>query len=103
MYPRKGEIWAIHKKCDSTEDDLDIVEVVESYRSKKENIKVMALTPKGFTSVYTRKHGSDAGCLEIPKAEMRRFSHQIPAFKQEAFQNTHIFQVTNSAKMETKG
>ncbi|KAF8107679.1 hypothetical protein N665_0118s0045 [Sinapis alba] len=82
VYPRKGDIWALRKNCDSTKEEHDIVEVVEGYCEGK-SIKVMALTAKGFSSIYIRKHRSDAGCLEIPKAEVSRFSHQIPAFKQE--------------------
>lgn len=83
VYPRKGDIWALRRNCDNTEEH-DIVEVVEGYCEGK-NIKVMALTStKGFSSVYIRKHGSSHVCsLEIPKAEMSRFSHQIPAVKQE--------------------
>ncbi|KAL0900875.1 hypothetical protein Bca101_084836 [Brassica carinata] len=82
VYPRKGDIWALRKNCDSANEEHDVVEVVEGYCEGK-SIKAMALTSKGFSSVYMRKHGSDAGCLEIPKAEMSRFSHQIPAVKQE--------------------
>ncbi|CAH8306092.1 unnamed protein product [Eruca vesicaria subsp. sativa] len=82
VYPRKGEIWAIRKNGDSTEEDHDIVEVVEGY-SEGKSIKAMALTAKGFSSIYTRKHGSGVGSVEIQKAELSRFSHQIPAVKQE--------------------
>ncbi|KAH0927881.1 hypothetical protein HID58_020137, partial [Brassica napus] len=82
VYPRKGDIWALRKSCDSTEEEHDIVEVVEGYCEGK-SIKAMALTAKGFSSIYTRKHGSHVSSLVIPKAEMSRFSHQVPAVKQE--------------------
>ncbi|CDY27809.1 BnaA05g32180D [Brassica napus] len=82
VYPRKGDIWALRKNCDSTEEEHDIVEVVEGYCEGK-SIKAMALTAKGFSSIYTRKHGSHVSSLVIPKAEMSRFSHQVPAVKQE--------------------
>ncbi|KAJ0237050.1 DNAJ heat shock N-terminal domain-containing protein [Hirschfeldia incana] len=82
VYPRKGDVWALRKNCDSTKEEHDVVEVVEGYCEGK-NIKVMALTTKGFSSVYTRRHGSNVCSLEIPKEEMSRFSHQIPAVKQE--------------------
>ncbi|XP_013585526.1 PREDICTED: uncharacterized protein LOC106294506 [Brassica oleracea var. oleracea] len=82
VYPRKGDIWALRKSCDSTEAEHDIVEVVEGYCEGK-SIKAMALTAKGFSSIYTRKHGSHVSSLVVPKAEMSRFSHQIPAVKQE--------------------
>nr|VDD47338.1 unnamed protein product [Brassica oleracea] len=82
VYPRKGDIWALRKSCDSTKAEHDIVEVVEGYCEGK-SIKAMALTAKGFSSIYTRKHGSHVSSLVVPKAEMSRFSHQIPAVKQE--------------------
>ncbi|KAL0708641.1 hypothetical protein Bca4012_075067 [Brassica carinata] len=82
VYPRKGDIWALRKSCDSTKAEHDIVEVVEGYCEGK-SIKAMPLTAKGFSSIYTRKHGSHVSSLVVPKAEMSRFSHQIPAVKQE--------------------
>ncbi|XP_010421247.1 PREDICTED: uncharacterized protein LOC104706702 [Camelina sativa] len=81
VYPRKGEIWALYKNSDSTEEH-DIVEVVED-NCDGEIVKVVALTAKGSSSLYTtqRKEGAGADCIDIPKAEMSRFSHQIPAVK----------------------
>ncbi|XP_010463986.1 PREDICTED: uncharacterized protein LOC104744610 [Camelina sativa] len=81
VYPRKGEIWALYKNCDSSEEH-DIVEVVED-NCDGEIVKVVALTAKGSSSLYTtqRKEGAGADFIDIPKAEMSRFSHQIPAVK----------------------
>ncbi|CAL9219635.1 unnamed protein product [Arabidopsis halleri] len=82
VYPRKGDIWALYKNCDSTEEP-DIVEVVED-NCDGEIVKVVALTAVGSSSVYKfqRKQGSNVGLIDIPKAEMSRFSHQIPAIRQ---------------------
>ncbi|VYS56341.1 unnamed protein product [Arabidopsis thaliana] len=77
VYPRKGEIWALYKNCDSTEEP-DIVEVVED-NCDGEIVKVVALTAMG--SSFQRKQGSDVGLIDISKAEMSRFSHQIPAIR----------------------
>lgn len=83
VYPRKGEIWALYKKCDSTEEH-DIVEVVED-NCDGEIIKVVTLTANGSSSLYIiqRKEGSNSDIIDIPKAEMSRFSHQIPAVRHE--------------------
>ncbi|EOA29744.1 hypothetical protein CARUB_v10012833mg [Capsella rubella] len=81
VYPRKGEIWALYKNCDSTEEH-DIVEVVED-NCDGEIVKVVALIAEGTSSLYKiqRKEGLNADVVVIPKAEMSRFSHQIPAVR----------------------
>ncbi|KAL1211666.1 hypothetical protein V5N11_023665 [Cardamine amara subsp. amara] len=84
VYPKKGEIWALYKSGDSTKEEHDIVEVKEDY-SNGEVLKAVALTAKGSSSLFMiqRKQGSNEGVIDIPKAEMSRFSHQIPAVKHE--------------------
>ncbi|ESQ49579.1 hypothetical protein EUTSA_v10019946mg [Eutrema salsugineum] len=84
VFPRKGEIWALYKNCDSTKEEHDIVEVVRDYCDGKEIAKAVALAAKGSSSPYMiqSNQGSNAGSIDIPKAEMsNRFSHQIPAKK----------------------
>ncbi|CAH2055072.1 unnamed protein product [Thlaspi arvense] len=83
VYPRKGEIWALYKNCDSTneEHDIDIVEVVEDYCDGREIAKAVALTAKESSSQHVR---SVSGFMAIPKSEMsNRFSHQIPAIRHQ--------------------
>ncbi|WZY79263.1 hypothetical protein YC2023_025647 [Brassica napus] len=88
VYPRKGEIWALYKNWNITncadrseEKDLEIVEVVET---KEQSIHAMLLTAKVFSKVlYGRCLESKDGLVEIPKKEVNRFSHQIPAVRRE--------------------
>ncbi|XP_056843717.1 uncharacterized protein LOC130496013 [Raphanus sativus] len=88
VYPRKGEIWALYKNWNITEcadgteeEDLEIVEVVET---KEQSIQAMLLTAKVFSKVlYGRCLESKAGFVDIPKKEVNRFSHQIPAVRRE--------------------
>ncbi|KAJ0232332.1 hypothetical protein HA466_0291920 [Hirschfeldia incana] len=88
VYPRKGEIWALYKNWNITEcadgteeEDLEIVEVVET---KEQSIQAMLLTAKVFSKVlYGRCLESKAGFVDIPKKEVDRFSHQIPAVRRE--------------------
>ncbi|KAF3537619.1 hypothetical protein F2Q69_00024860 [Brassica cretica] len=88
VYPRKGEIWALYKNWNITncadgseEEDLEIVEVVET---KEQSIQAMLLTAKVFSKVlYGRCLESKDGFVEIPKKEVNRFSHQIPAVRRE--------------------
>ncbi|CAA7041211.1 unnamed protein product [Microthlaspi erraticum] len=83
IYPRKGEVWALYKKCDITKDDYDIVEVVDGYCEDKEIAKAVALTAKDSDLLLYGKQESNAGFVYIPKAEMSRFSHQIPAVRHQ--------------------
>ncbi|CAN8269881.1 unnamed protein product [Cochlearia groenlandica] len=90
VHPRKGEIWALYKNRDSTKEEHEIVEVVEDY-SDGEIAKTVALTAKGSASLYImqRKLG-DPGFIDIPKAEVSRFSHQIPAMRHEKKKTTRL-------------
>lgn len=87
VYPGKGEIWALYKNCntiDYTEtEELEIVEVVET---DEQRIQAMTLTAKGFNNkpLYRRSEESNASFIDIPKTEVCRFSHQIPAFRHES-------------------
>ncbi|KAF8097958.1 hypothetical protein N665_0278s0019 [Sinapis alba] len=88
IYPKKGEIWAMYKNWNITdcgdgteEEDLEIVEVVET---DEQSIQAMLLTAKVFDKLlYGRCLESKAGVVDIPKKEVNRFSHQIPAVRRE--------------------
>ncbi|CAG7860053.1 unnamed protein product [Brassica rapa] len=87
VYPGKGEIWALYKNWNTTdcaeteEEELEIVEVVET---NEQSIRVVLLTAKVCNKLlYGRCLESVAGFVDILKKEVKRFSHQVPAFRRE--------------------
>ncbi|GMY27630.1 curved dna-binding protein [Fagus crenata] len=86
IFPRKGEVWALYKnwtpkiKCSDLENcEYDLVEVEE----EDLQIKVLFLERvDGFNSVFKAqiKEGSEV-TIGIPRIELLRFSHQLPAFR----------------------
>ncbi|KAM7476959.1 hypothetical protein LguiB_024202 [Lonicera macranthoides] len=88
IHPRKGEIWAMYRNWNAISShshlencEFDIVEVVED---TEQLTKVSSLERvAGFKSVFRapRRQRSNMGFLVIPRAELGRFSHQIPAFQ----------------------
>ncbi|KAJ4719560.1 DnaJ domain containing protein [Melia azedarach] len=89
IYPRKGEVWAVYKNCNSEladaeqlKGECDIVEILEEH---EQSIKVVVLSRiNGSNSLYKarRIQRSKIGLMEIPRADLNRFSYQIPAFQQ---------------------
>ncbi|CAH8271535.1 unnamed protein product [Arabidopsis lyrata] len=97
IMPKTGDIWAIYRNWSNDIDvvDLqsqtyDIVEVLDD----KQDYKVLLLAPDGgfkladragFGSVYlaATEHWIDGADVRftIPKAELLRFSHQVPTSK----------------------
>ncbi|KAI3669320.1 hypothetical protein L6452_40552 [Arctium lappa] len=78
IYPREQQIWALYKRQEGGE--FDIVEVLETDVS---SIKVLSLSRvPGYKSVFKapRIQRSTGRILVIPRLELNRFSHQIPAF-----------------------
>lgn len=88
IYPRAQQIWAMYRKQDAepTSADLkvgefDIVEVLETEES---GIQVMSLTRvPGHKLVFKAPsiQRSTIRVAVIPRVEVNRFSHQIPAFR----------------------
>ncbi|CAK9182733.1 unnamed protein product [Ilex paraguariensis] len=88
IHPREGEIWALYTNwnaelsCSDLENcEYDIVEVLDG---NKHCPKVSSLVRvNGFKSVFKapRSLQSSTGIMEIPRGELARFSHQIPAFQ----------------------
>ncbi|KAJ0080618.1 hypothetical protein Patl1_23438 [Pistacia atlantica] len=88
IYPRKGEVWAVYKNwnaeptcSDQDKCECDIVEVLEDH---EQSTKVVLLTcVNGPQSLYRapRSQRTKTGLMEIPRADVARFSHQIPAFQ----------------------
>lgn len=88
IYPQKGEIWALYKNQnpDSSRPklvtgDYDIVQVMEDHNQIIEVVLLFRVS--GFKSMFKapRIQRSRAGVLDIPRAEIARFSHLIPAFR----------------------
>ncbi|KAM7485140.1 hypothetical protein LguiA_001149 [Lonicera macranthoides] len=87
IFPRKGEVWALYKnwnagmKCADLENcEYDMVEVLE------ENDLAIAVSllegVDGYKSVFKSKmEGESTVTMEIPRTELLRFSHQLPAFQ----------------------
>ncbi|KAL2960089.1 hypothetical protein AAZX31_17G021600 [Glycine max] len=87
IFPRKGEVWALYRKwtnkmkCFEMENcEYDIVEVVEE-TDLSINVLVLEFV-SGYTSVFRGKSNEGSSVnLRIPREELLKFSHQIPAFK----------------------
>ncbi|KAK1390513.1 DnaJ subfamily B member like [Heracleum sosnowskyi] len=87
ILPSKGEIWALYKnwnagmKCSDLENcDYDMVEVVDGCST---DVTVLHMeVVDGFKSVFRAQvKGKSTVISKIPKSELLRFSHQIPAFR----------------------
>ncbi|XP_052194030.1 uncharacterized protein LOC127802327 [Diospyros lotus] len=88
IYPRKGEIWALFKDWKGDMSSLDLKHckcmIVEVLEDNQDGTKVSPLIRlNGFKSVFKapRRGRSSSGYMEIPRAELARFSHQIPRFE----------------------
>ncbi|KAK7264577.1 hypothetical protein RJT34_32186 [Clitoria ternatea] len=87
IFPRKGEVWALYRKwsnklkgSDLVNWEYDIVEVVEE-TDLFINVLVLEFV-SGFSSVFRGKSNEGSSVnLRIPRKELLRFSHKIPAFK----------------------
>ncbi|KAL8209670.1 hypothetical protein R6Q57_006402 [Mikania cordata] len=87
IYPKRGDIWAVYlnwsenwckKTSKKVRQQYEMVEIVDDY---SENLGV-SVTPlvklQGYKTVYQRNPNKNAIRL-IPRKEMVRFSHQVPA------------------------
>ncbi|KAB2037562.1 hypothetical protein ES319_D03G084300v1 [Gossypium barbadense] len=86
IYPRKGEVWAIHKSWNTTDSEsgkgeCDIVEVLEDNEKSKKVMVLLCLNKPKSLYRAPRSQRSTASVVEIPETEFARFSHQIPAFQ----------------------
>ncbi|XP_027333766.1 uncharacterized protein LOC113848451 [Abrus precatorius] len=87
IFPKKGEVWALYRKwsnkikCSDLKNwEYDIVEVLEE-ADLYINVLVLEFV-SGFSSVFRGKSNEGSYVnLRIPRKELLRFSHQIPAFK----------------------
>ncbi|XP_076924506.1 uncharacterized protein LOC143586974 [Bidens hawaiensis] len=77
IYPREKQIWALCKKHDAGE--CEIVEVVET-----DEVSIKATFLKRVSGSKSVFRGPGIQCLKgkivVPRVELNRFCHQIPAF-----------------------
>ncbi|RZC47536.1 hypothetical protein C5167_040479 [Papaver somniferum] len=86
IYPRDGEVWAIYREFNSglsssglQKCQYDVAKVV---KMKDTSIKVLVLEKvSGYLTVFKDRKNAGSECiLEIPRRDLLRFSHQMPAF-----------------------
>ncbi|KAI4301860.1 hypothetical protein L6164_035098 [Bauhinia variegata] len=97
IYPRKGEVWVLHKdqNCASTcsnfgKGECHIVEVLADSDKGVEAVVLVQLSDSKPFFKAPRIQRSKIGVIEIPRAEIARFSHQIPAFQHSGIDNVHL-------------
>ncbi|KAE8679694.1 F-box protein SNE-like [Hibiscus syriacus] len=88
IFPKRGDVWAVYRNWSpdwnrSTTTDVrhqyEMVEVLEDY-NEEVGVWVTPLVKLiGFKTVYQRNTDKDA-VRWIPRKEMFRFSHQVPAW-----------------------
>lgn len=90
IVPRKSDVWALYREWDSSWDDntpaetrhkYEIVEVLTDF-SEELGVSVVPLVKVPcFRNLFRKQHLASQPCDEwvVPKAELLRFSHQIPA------------------------
>ncbi|KAK9137021.1 hypothetical protein Sjap_007615 [Stephania japonica] len=87
IYPGKGEVWALYKNFDSewTCSDLksceyEMVEVLE-VNDTGVKVLVLALVDSYETIFRPKKQGRSVVTEVIPRIDLLRFSHRVPAFR----------------------
>lgn len=98
IYPVKGDVWALYRNWspdwnELTPDEVihkyDMVEVLEDYNEERGVTVVPLVKVAGFRAVFQRN--LDAGkIMMIPRAEMFRFSHQVPSYLLTGKENQNV-------------
>jgi len=88
IYPKKGDVWALYRNWsldwnEFTKDEIiqkyDMVEVLEDY-IEEQGVNVAPLVKlAGFKTVF-RQNVDPRKIRNISKAQMFRFSHQVPSY-----------------------
>ncbi|XP_047307494.1 uncharacterized protein LOC124911092 [Impatiens glandulifera] len=87
IFPRKGDIWATYRNWSPQWNDMtsteviktfDVVELLEDYNDNIGVIVIPLVKVAGFKTVF-RRHLDPDKEIVIPKEEMARLSHQVPA------------------------
>ena len=88
IYPKKGDVWALYRNWsidwnEFTEDEVihkyDMVEVLEDYNDEQ-GVNVAPLVKVGGFKTVFRRSVDPRKKRNIPKGEMFRLSHQVPAY-----------------------
>lgn len=88
IYPMKGCVWALYRNWspewnELTPDEVihkyDMVEVLEDYNEEQGVTVVPLVKVAGFRAVFRRNLDPNK-IRKIPRAELFRFSHQVPSF-----------------------
>ncbi|KAL3818556.1 hypothetical protein ACJIZ3_004461 [Penstemon smallii] len=88
IFPEKGDVWALYKNwshdwSELTEDETihqyELVIVLQDYNEDRGVLVAPLLKVAGFTSVF-RQRLDQRVIQTIPRQEMFRFSHQVPAY-----------------------
>uniref|UniRef100_A0A803NEV3 J domain-containing protein n=2 Tax=Chenopodium quinoa TaxID=63459 RepID=A0A803NEV3_CHEQI len=96
IYPKKGETWAIFKNWDAEwylipesgrKFEYEFVEILSDY-DETVGIYVAQLGKlKGFVCLFCRKDESE---LQIPPAEVLKFSHRVPSFRMSGIERVDV-------------
>lgn len=87
VYPRKGDVWALYRNWlpewnELTADEVihtyDIVEVLDDFDEEHGVLVIPLVKVAGFKTVF-HQHLDAREVRRIPREEMFRFSHQVPA------------------------
>ncbi|KAK7293530.1 hypothetical protein RJT34_16398 [Clitoria ternatea] len=87
IFPGKGEIWALYhnwspnwnaKTPDEVIHKYDMVEVLEDFNEEEGVLVTPLVKVDGFRTVFQRQSHNQV--RKIPKAEIFRFSHQVPNY-----------------------
>ncbi|OIV89462.1 hypothetical protein TanjilG_21661 [Lupinus angustifolius] len=88
IYPKKGDVWALYRNWsvewnEFTTDKIihkyDMVEVLDDY-SDERGVNVAPLVKVGGFKTVFHQNADPGKVRNIPKAEMFRFSHQVPSY-----------------------
>lgn len=88
IFPRKGDVWALYREWTSSWDEstpkevrrkYDMVEVLTDF-TEELGVSVVPLAKVvGFKTVFQKKQVDSEAIQWVPKKELFRFSHQVPA------------------------
>ncbi|XP_057762261.1 uncharacterized protein LOC130982314 isoform X1 [Arachis stenosperma] len=99
VYPRKGEIWALYKNWDikwymdvesHQQYEFELVEILSDYADGVGLFVAYLFKLKGFVSLFCRSMKASNCSLQIPPAELYRFSHRVPSFKMNGEKGVNV-------------
>lgn len=88
IFPKKGDVWALYREWTSNWDEstppevrhkYDMVEVLTDFTEELGVSVVPLVKVVGFKTVFQKKQVDSESIQWVPKKELFRFSHQVPA------------------------